>query len=142
MSDFIVQFPQTRVRYEYDSLSDVHFIEVVPSSVYHLDDVYIGWETKMYDKFVALYPDQNICFISDDALVGLENVQVELIGAIFESIRSIRTNEIIVKESEISVAKFNRSCIYINFTSNTNTSLDAYSLNFTLAAEPDYSLAA
>jgi hypothetical protein len=72
LNKFIVNFPQTTIRYEFDQLSDVHFLEVVPNSVYHLDEKYCAWENEMYDRFIASYPDQNICFISDDAIVGLD----------------------------------------------------------------------
>jgi hypothetical protein len=121
LNDFIVKFPQTRVRYEFDSLSDVHFIEVVPNNVYHLDEAYIAWESDLYDRFISLYPDQNICFISDDALVGLENVQLELIGSIFDIIYSTNRTEIIVDESAIKVTGFVSSdeFLYVTFDSNS-----------------------
>ena len=61
LNEFIVNFPQTRIRYEFDQLSDVHFIEVVPNSVYRLNEEYIEWKNEMYDRFVTLYPDQNLC---------------------------------------------------------------------------------
>jgi hypothetical protein len=87
LNEFIVNFPQTRIRYDFDQLSDVHFIEVVPNSVYRLDEKYIAWENEMYDRFVALYPDQNVCFISDDALVELENVELVVTGStLFEGV--------------------------------------------------------
>ncbi|MDD4579021.1 MAG: hypothetical protein PHS75_10795 [Anaerolineaceae bacterium] len=142
LTDFILQFPQTRVRYEYDELSDVHFIEIIPNSVYHLDEGYINWECNMYDKFVALYPDQNICFISDDALVGLENVQFQLFGVLFARYRSENINRIMVKESEINVEELKKSCFSINLTIETNTWPDDYSFNCSFPSAPDYSLAA
>jgi hypothetical protein len=142
LNDFIVQFPQTRVHYEYDALSDVHFIEVVPNNVYHLDDAYIAWETEMYDKFVTHYPDQNICFISDDAVVSLENVQLELIGSVFESISSITTNEIVVEESIIKVTEFVNSDVFIIFTSNTNLFVPVLCAEEVILQNNSYSLAA
>jgi len=120
LNDFIVKFPQTRVRYEFDSLSDVHFIEVVPNNVYHLDEAYIAWESDMYDRFISLYPDQNICFISDDALVGLENVQLELIGSTFDIFYSTNRTEIVVDESAIKVTGFKTAVESLFFTSNSN----------------------
>jgi hypothetical protein len=70
---FIKRFSKVRVRYEYDESTQTHVIEVVPNEVYHLKEEYILWESEMFDKFVAFYPTENICFISDDALVGIEN---------------------------------------------------------------------
>jgi len=70
---FIKRFSKVRVRYEHDKKAIIHTIEIVPNEIYHMDDEYILWESEMFDKFVALYPTENICFISDDALVGIEN---------------------------------------------------------------------
>lgn len=80
---FISKFTQTRVRYEFDSIAFTHYIEIVPNSVYHLDEAYIAWESAFYELFTTQYPNQNICFISDDALVGLDEVQFELVGTSF-----------------------------------------------------------
>ncbi|OAV66106.1 hypothetical protein Barb4_03037 [Bacteroidales bacterium Barb4] len=78
LEKLIVSFPNVRVRYEYDKNAIVHFVEVVPNEIYHLDNDYIAWENKMTDKFIELFPTQNICFISDDALVGIENEEYVL----------------------------------------------------------------
>jgi hypothetical protein len=34
----------------------------------------------MWDEFVAQYPEEGICFISDDALVGIKNAELTLYG--------------------------------------------------------------
>ena len=83
LQEFIKKFTQTRVRYEFDSKALTHYIEIVPNSVYHLDQAYISWETDFYELFTTKFPNQNICFISDDALVGLDEIQFELVGASF-----------------------------------------------------------
>lgn len=70
---FVEKFPKTRVRYEFDEKALVHVIEVVPNEVYHLDEAYIEWEDGVFNRFVTAFPLENICFISDDALVGIEN---------------------------------------------------------------------
>ncbi|MDR1974136.1 MAG: hypothetical protein LBQ31_05620 [Bacteroidales bacterium] len=70
---FIKQFSKVRVRYEHDKQASVHVIEIVPNDVYHLNEEYISWEVDMLNKFVTVYPTENICFISDDASVGIEN---------------------------------------------------------------------
>ncbi len=109
LNEFIVNFPQTRIRYEFDQLSDVHFIEVVPNSVYRLNEEYIEWENEMYDRFVAMYPDQNICFISDDALVELENVQLILTGSEYDLKYSTYIHETVVDESALKITADNRA---------------------------------
>ena len=81
LQSFIYDFPQTCVRYEHDKLSDTHFVEVVPNEVYYLNDKYIEWESNMFDEFVKRFPLENIGFISDDAIVGIDHVDFELKGS-------------------------------------------------------------
>ena len=70
---FVEKFSKVRVRYEYDENALVHTIEVLPNDIYHLDEDYILWEMQVFEKFIKIYQTENICFISDDALVGIEN---------------------------------------------------------------------
>ena len=83
---FVEQFPKTRVRYEFDEKALVHVVEVVPNEVYHLDDAYVAWEEQMFNKFIGFFPSENICFISDDALVGIESPVFIKNGKEYESI--------------------------------------------------------
>ena len=81
LETFIKKFPNVRVRYEYDENALVHIVEVLPNEVYSLDEEYILWERQMFHEFIGLYSDENICFISDDACVGIENAEFTLCGA-------------------------------------------------------------
>lgn len=81
LKSFINEFPGTRVRYEHDEKSNTHFIEVVPNEVYHFDNKYIQWESKFFDEFTEQFPSEIICFISDDALVGIDKVDFEIRGS-------------------------------------------------------------
>lgn len=87
---FIKKFPQVRVRYEFHEMSNAHFVEIVPNEVYNLDEDYISWEIDMWDRFVNLYPVEGICFISDDALVGIENVELTLYGIAYEPVSTVQ----------------------------------------------------
>ncbi|TRX43049.1 hypothetical protein [Flavobacterium restrictum] len=80
LKNFIIEFPKTRVRYEMDDNSSTHSIEVVPNEIYRLDKNYIIWEDNFFDEFINQFPDQSICFISDDAIVGLDKIDFELSG--------------------------------------------------------------
>jgi len=102
---FIKEFAKTRVRYEYNEMALVHIIEILPNEVYHLDDAYISWERNMFDEFIGLYPTENLCFISNDALVSIENaiyikegLDYELFSTI-NAIVSFDENKIFVTQS-------------------------------------------
>jgi hypothetical protein len=86
LKNFIIKFPKTRVRYENDTHSNTHSIEVVPNEIYRLDKDYITWEDTFFDTFINEFPDQNICFISDDAIVGLDKIDFELSGKEYISV--------------------------------------------------------
>ena len=76
----IEKFPKIRVRYEFHEPSEAHYIEIVPNEIHSLDEDYILWESETWDEFVALFPFEGICFISDDAMVGVENAELTLYG--------------------------------------------------------------
>ena len=57
----------------------------------------------MTDRFIEFFPTQNICFISDDALVGIENAELTLYGEQYTQISTEKESvtfdrEIIVQE--------------------------------------------
>lgn len=89
LTSFIRKFPKTRVRLEIDSDSNSHYIEIVPNEIYKLDSSYIAWESEIFDNFVEKYPDENIYFISDDAIIGLDRIDFELVGSSFTSILNV-----------------------------------------------------
>lgn len=74
LTHFVKLFKKTKVRYEYDTLSRVHTIEVRPNKFYNLDPKYLQWEEEFYENFTKKFPTESICFVSDEDLVGIENV--------------------------------------------------------------------
>ncbi len=84
INNLVKMFPNTRVRYENHQLSNTHFVEVIPNEVYRLNEEFQKWEDETLFKFIEKYPDQNLCFISDDAIVGIENIEYETKGVLFD----------------------------------------------------------
>lgn len=80
LKEFIKHFPKTRIRYKYDDSSLVHIVEVSPKEVYHSDKNYIQWENNFWEQFVSKFPAENICFISEDDVIGIENPELVLEG--------------------------------------------------------------
>lgn len=143
LTKFIILFPNTRVRYENNTETNTHFIEVVPNQVYHLDEHYINWENTFFEKFIALFPEQNICFISDDATVGLDRVDFELYGSIFNSLFTINSNNYIIPKIDNNsfIQLENKTPLFVNilvnkgvsnyqqsFNSSINTNFDAFEI--------------
>jgi hypothetical protein len=120
LEKFVMNFPKTRVRYEYDILAKIHFVEVVPNEVYHLDDNYIRWESNLFDEFIDLFPEENICFISDDSTVGIELANSVFYGKEYTSIStkqdSIKINPVHVNLLDSILDKVSQ----ISFSTNTS----------------------
>ena len=95
LNEFIKRFSQTRVRYEYDHNALVHVVEVLPNEVYHSDSDYIQWEDEISHQFIDKFPTENICFISDDAIAGIENPELALEGLEYAPFTSLRKTIII-----------------------------------------------
>lgn len=79
LQGFAETFKKAKARYEYDSLTQSHTIEISPLSIYNSDD-FLEWEGKIFDEFVFLYPTETIGFISEDALVGIDSVNYAIEG--------------------------------------------------------------
>lgn len=85
LNNFIEVFNNAKVRYGYDTLAQLHIIEVLPQSVFDSKE-FLDWECDMFDKFVLEYPGEEIGFISEDALVGIDKVDFESEGVLYSAI--------------------------------------------------------
>lgn len=125
---FIKKFSKVRIRYEYDKMSCSHFVEVVPNEIYHLDENYIKWESEMFDKFIEHYPYENICFISDDDLVGIGNTEWTICGKNYIQISTIKENitfdTISVLIQQTTVKDMINTTIYNKNTCNSVQQMD------------------
>lgn len=84
LSAFIERFAKTRVRYKYDPNALVHIVEVLPNEVYSLDRDYIEWENDCYNRFIAEFPTETLCFISDNAIIDIIEPELVLEGSEYE----------------------------------------------------------
>jgi hypothetical protein len=79
-NELVMLFPNIRVRYDFDKEANTHFVEVVPSEIHKGSEEYKNTEEEITIEFIHLFPDEGICFISDDALVGIDKVDYEAVG--------------------------------------------------------------
>ena len=61
-----------KIRARYEIFDDTHCIEILPLDIYQNDTSYIEYEDKIRELFDDLYNDISIHFISENALVGIE----------------------------------------------------------------------
>jgi len=110
---FLEKFSKTKVRYQDDVLTNVHFIEVVPNEIYDFDEDYIKWEKDFFKRFILEYPCENICFISDNSTIDLDEVHFQKKGLDFVSSTTI-TQNVFIFNNEITPQVTSRSSIKIN----------------------------
>lgn len=118
LNSFITDFPNTRVRYEFDVDARVHCVEVVPNSVYQLDGDYINWENEFTNKFLEVFPGQNICFFSDDAIIGINKIEYELTGSKYVDLISTNDFESHIFSEQIHISN---SSNYLDLESISST---------------------
>jgi len=92
LKELVKDFPAIKVRYEYKGDSSVHFVEVLPGSVYRHDEGYADAEDRIIMDFIKEFPDENICFVTEDSYVTVENPSFELVGCNYVEPFSILRN--------------------------------------------------
>jgi hypothetical protein len=85
INDLVKKFPSIQCTYQYDISSNTHFIEVLPNNVYHKEGEYAKAETKATLSFIDKFPHESICFITDDAIIKLDNPIYIKAGDLFSS---------------------------------------------------------
>ena len=82
LDQLIKLFPKIRVSYECDEFSGTHTVEIVPQSEYN-EEAMMDWQSAVFEEFFNLYPAEAVCFISEDALVGIENPEKIYYGSLY-----------------------------------------------------------
>jgi hypothetical protein len=70
------QLSGVKLRYRYDKFTNEHVVEVSPKSVYE-SPKFRALGVELYDKFHAHCSDEWLVFITDDMLVGIDDVDGE-----------------------------------------------------------------
>jgi len=84
IKELVIAIPELKVRYENHTASNTHFIEVVPSSAFNNNDEFERLEEEITFEFIDKYPNQNICFLSENSIVGIETSDYSEKGNMFD----------------------------------------------------------
>jgi hypothetical protein len=82
IKDLVIEIPEIKVRYENHIDSNTHFIEVTPSSAYNKR--FKELEEEITFGFIEQFPSQNICFVDEHAIIGIELPDYSEQGNMFE----------------------------------------------------------
>ena len=88
LKELTSEFSNIMCRYENDFISNTHFVEVVPRVILESNRDFKRMEKQVMMEFINLFPNQNLCFLSDDALVGLDKIDFEVKGALYDTLYS------------------------------------------------------
>lgn len=72
------KYKEVKIRYEYRANTQSHIVEIIPLSFYENNSSYLAEEVDFENQFEALYPLENIVFISEDSLTEIKNPILEL----------------------------------------------------------------
>lgn len=129
LEKIIRDFPEIRFRYEYKDDSNIHFIEITPNEIYHSNKNYIKYENDFTYEFIYKFPNHNVCFISDDSIIGIKNAEFEIKGKNFIknnfeniTINNYKLNINIVKD-EVEYDTHMKEFDKINTTNNNNINI-------------------
>ena len=65
-------FPKACITYQFDEKAGTHYVKISPPDVYDNETfVNIGWEIK--DAFNDYFPDEELCFLTENSLIQLSN---------------------------------------------------------------------
>ena len=136
INDLVAQFENVHVRYEYDNLAIVHTVEVLPVATYKEDKAYIQWESDVMNSFIKEYPYENLCFVSEGALSGIEHIDYEAEGIRYSEPTRVKSDPININPYGLNVSR-QVNDFMLSQPYEKNTTVDATQYN-----GEDYSLAA
>ena len=72
------KYEEVKIRYEYRINTQSHIVEIMPSSFFEGNKGYLADDVVIEKEFEALYPMENLVFISEGSLTEIRNADLEL----------------------------------------------------------------
>lgn len=80
LTQIIKVFKRAKFNYEFDELSNIHAIKVLPSDFYEINDDFAEFQSSLIEFFIEHYPNESVLFISDESLIDVINPEFTAIG--------------------------------------------------------------
>ena len=84
LENLIDIFPQMKVSYEFEKLSNSHFIEILPSKEFRENLKYSKYETNLIMDFITMYPNEDIVFVTENDLIEVNNPSYIKKGVLYD----------------------------------------------------------
>lgn len=82
--ELVLRFPEIKIAYQYNKMSDTHILEVKPIEVFENNEAYQEFETDITIEFDGKFFPSSILFISEDSLNRVIHPEIEAVGLMFE----------------------------------------------------------
>ncbi len=77
----INEIKNIKLIYEFDELSCIHTIKILPITFFDLNDDFAEFQSEMIEYFIVNYPNESILFISEeDSIIDIINPEFILVG--------------------------------------------------------------
>jgi hypothetical protein len=81
LNKLINEIKNIKLIYEFDELSCIHTIKVLPITFFDLNDDFAEFQSEMIEYFIENYPNESILFISEeDSIIDIINPEFILAG--------------------------------------------------------------
>ncbi len=80
LNDLVKRFPNLKVAYQFDWISDMHIVEVMPKDLFENSNKYKLIESEISFEFDNKYFTENLLFVSEGSLNRVETSTFEIIG--------------------------------------------------------------
>ena len=83
LTRIISVFKNIKLLYEYDDLSQIHTVKVIPKDFFNLNDDFAEFQSLLIEYFIDNHPDESILFISSESPIEINNPEFTLIGDLY-----------------------------------------------------------
>lgn len=97
LTEISSKFEDVKIRYEYRKNTYSHIVEVIPLAIFDSDEEYMMAEASLEDEFEALFPKEDIVFISEGSLTEIESPDLLLGYELITFDNPVYDTEIIVE---------------------------------------------
>ncbi len=83
LTKIITVFKNIKLLYEYDGLSQIHTVKVLPKDFFELNDDFAEFQSSLIEYFIDNHPDESVLFISSESPIEINNPEFTFIGEFY-----------------------------------------------------------
>ncbi len=84
LNELVKEIKSIKLIYEFDELSCIHTIKVLPITFFDLNDDFTEFQSDIIEYFMVNYPNESVLFISEeDKIVDIIKPEFILIGELY-----------------------------------------------------------